>query len=337
MKNLSLIFIMLIFFTLFSCKKETQKLKPEAVASFLVKDNIFELHGEKSTDPDNDTLTYNWSTTSSKITIINGHHSIAKFNNPFLSTDETVKIVLTVSDGELQDTANVSVDIKGLSKLELWGLGINLQVETSNNKNYEWYYDQLNSGTYAGENCGPTAVTMAIKWFNESFALNPVDARNTYLQSGGWWYTSDIINYLNDKGVYNKTITLDNIGRLREQIDLGNIAILCLDMYYITYTNNTNYHINKFYMTSNTGWGHFIVIKGYKVVDSRTYYEVYDPYSMGQTYSDYSMKGKDRYYLDTDLDEATNIWWKYAIVVSKTAVKGLDQVDPAKIEHRSGR
>jgi len=38
------------------------------------------------------------------------------------------------------------------------------------------------------------------------------------------------------------------------------------------------------------------VIKGYKVVDDQTYFEAYDPYSMGATYSDHSMKGKDRYY-----------------------------------------
>lgn len=122
-----------------------------------------------------------------------------------------------------------------LSELQIWGLGLNLQSSASNNRNYEWYYDQLNTGTFANSNCGPTSVTMAIKWFNPSFALSPVDARKYYRPNGAGWFTSDIINYLNDKGVYNKTITLDNTDRLREQIDLGNIAILCLDMYYITY------------------------------------------------------------------------------------------------------
>ncbi len=330
------ILFLVVLILLFSCRKEELNLNPNAITFYLVKNDFIELHGENSNDPDNDNLTYSWSSTSNKINITNGNSATAKFCMPFLITDEKFKIVLTVSDGVSQDTANVNVDIKASNKLD-WGLGLNLQAAASNNKDYEWYFDQLNSGTYADVNCGPTAVTMAVKWFNQSFALNPVDARNTYRPSGGWWYTSDIINYLNDKGVYNKTITLDQIVRLREQIDLGNIAILCLDMYYIAYTYNNDYHINKFYTTSDTGWGHFIVVKGYKVVDNKTFYEVYDPYSMGQTYSDYSMKGKDRYYLDEDLDIATTLWWNYAIVVSKTSLKNMNQVDPAKIEHKSGR
>jgi len=124
---------------------------------------------------------------------------------------------------------------------------------------------------------------------------------------------------------------------LREQIDRGNIAILCLDVFYIRFTDIPSYHVNKYYMTTNQGCGHFIVIKGYKVVDNKTYYEVYDPNSWGITYADFTLKGKDRYYLDEDLDIATNIWWNYAIIVSGAPIKGMNTVDPSKIEHKTGR
>ncbi len=339
MKINHLTLLIFVVLTLFSCKKDNDKpnSKPKAVASYEVTNDIFRLHGEKSTDPDMNSLQYKWTTTSDIITIINGQSSIAQFINPLLPTDKTVRILLTVSDGELQDTVSLVIDIPATNMLERWGLGTTLQEEAGNNKVYEWYIDQMNTGTYSGENCGPTSVTMAIKWFNQSSTLTPVDARNTYWPNGGWWYTYDITNYLNDNGVYNCTIELDSIGMLKEQIDRGNIAILCLDMFYITYTDIPTYHVNKFYTTSSEGWGHFIVIKGYKVVDNKTYYEVYDPNSWGETYPDFSLKGKDRYYLDTDLDVATNIWWNYAIIVSGEPVKGLKTVDPSKIEHKPGR
>ncbi|PKP28064.1 MAG: hypothetical protein CVU06_00115 [Bacteroidetes bacterium HGW-Bacteroidetes-22] len=339
MKIYRLTLLLIVVFTLFSCKKDNDKPngKPKAFASYEVTDDIFRLHGEKSTDPDMNNLRYKWTTTSGNITVINEQSSIAHFINPYLPADETVRILLTVSDGELQDTVSFIVDIPATNKLERWGLGTTLQKEASNNKDYEWYLDQLNTGTYSDINCGPTSVTMAIKWFNQSSTLTPADARNTYWPNGGWWYTYDITNYLNNNGVYNGIIELDSIGMLREQIDRGNIAILCLDVFYIRFTDIPSYHVNKYYMTTNQGCGHFIVIKGYKVVDNKTYYEVYDPNSWGITYADFTLKGKDRYYLDEDLDIATNIWWNYAIIVSGAPIKGMNTVDPSKIEHKTGR
>jgi hypothetical protein len=75
-------------------------------------------------------------------------------------------------------------------------------------------------------------------------------------------------------------------------------------------------HTNKFYYTYNTGWGHFLLIKGYKQVDGNMFYEIYDPYSDHQTYTDSSLKGEDRYYLNTDITAGTNVWWQFAIVLA---------------------
>jgi hypothetical protein len=54
---------------------------------------------------------------------------------------------------------------------------------------------------------------------------------------------------------------------LRAELDKGNIAILCLDMYFIRDETKGRWHVDKFYPTANTGWGHFIVVKGYRMVD----------------------------------------------------------------------
>ncbi|HCW09139.1 MAG TPA: hypothetical protein DGG95_17420, partial [Cytophagales bacterium] len=224
-----------------------------------------------------------------------------------------------------------------------YGLGNTITKQVSNNDSYQWHFDQGNSGIYSGVNCGPTSVTMVIKWAEESFDKTPQDARNTYRSSGGWWYTSDIINYLNMYSVSNYTISLTNINLLKDKIDNGHIVILCLDMYFVNAQTNNAYHVDKFYNASTQGWGHFIVIKGYWEVDGNTFFEAYDPFTFGVTYNDNSLKGENRYYRASNLDEATNHWWDYAIVITRPGSptnqfkKDPNVVDTRVIAHRSGR
>ena len=229
------------------------------------------------------------------------------------------------------------------TQIQIYGLGNHLTASVSNDKDYEWYRDQGNTGTYSSINCGPAATTMAIKWNNPNSTLTPEDARKKYKPNGGWWYSSDIINYLNDNSVNNYTIALSDINQLKNKINNGDIIILCLDMSYVEYQTKDSYHVNKFYSASTRGWGHFIVIKGYKEVDNQTYYEAYDPYSLGVSYLDNSLKGKDRYYKASNLDVATNNWWDYAIVTPRSGVidgrilADPNLADPNRITHKSGQ
>jgi hypothetical protein len=108
-------------------------------------------------------------------------------------------------------------------------------------------------------------------------------------------------------------------------------------MYRVRSETDDEWRIDKFYATNSEGWGHFIVIKGYKVVDGNIFYEVYDPNSYGACYTDQTLKGKDRYYRSVDLDNATNTWWDYAIVISKNTGKSVKAVDVNKIKHNNGR
>jgi hypothetical protein len=182
-----------------------------------------------------------------------------------------------------------------------WGLGDSLQEKYNNDRKYEWYIDQINTGEYSSHNCGPTSVTMAIKWFNRNFNKTPQDARAVYKPNGEDWSTNDIINYLNLNHVNNITIKLDSINQLKSELRDSNIVILCVDMYYIRYTAVNNYRVDKFYYTPLT-FGHFIIIKGYLIVDNRLFYEVYDPNSWGSVYDDNTYKGKNRYYRSEDID-----------------------------------
>jgi hypothetical protein len=316
--------ILLIF--AYSCKKEEVNHPPKASVSYIQNGDTIKFNGQASSDPDNDLLVYQWHSNEPTVIIKNADKQSAYFTIPQLTENKTITITLIVNDGEFKDSSSVNIDLLANYYIKTWGLGNVLNAELSNNRDYEWYLDQMNTGTYASVNCGPTSTTMAIKWYNKDFPKTPADARNAYRSTGGWWYTSDIVNYLNDNGVNNRTINLTSIDLLKNELNAGNIIILCLDMYYITYNGNGEIRKDKFYTTTNTGWGHFIVIKGYKEVDNITYYEVYDPNSYGRKYSDTSLKGKNRYYSATDLNTATNVWWDYAIVITKSTVKskGLD-------------
>jgi len=105
-------------------------------------------------------------------------------------------------------------------------------------------------------------------------------------------------------------------------------------MNYIRISRNDQWHSDKFY-NNNVG-GHFIILKGYKLVDHELFFEVYDSNSFGTVYNDRSLKGKDRYYRFSDLDKATSIWWDYAIIVSRESSKSPIGVDTKKIIHKYG-
>lgn len=197
-----------------------------------------------------------------------------------------------------------------------------VDMQLSNDCNYAWYLDQMDTGIHNTVNCGPTSTIMVTKWFNNKFLETPMDARSRCRPTGGWWFTNDITNYLSEKNVTHGVIELGNSNnttaeRIIKELENGRVIILCVDMYYIRFETNSDLRVDKFYRTNNKGWGHFFVIKGYKVVDGEILFEVYDPNSWGSKYVDGTYKGKDRYYRDEDVFKATNIWWNYAIVVSK--------------------
>ena len=320
-----------------SCSKDEEKTNHKPVAAFSYSDEIDAYFlNNHSTDADGDVLTYQWSSDWDSINFNNSNDANPIINLPELTESKPINIKLVVNDGHLSDSVINKITLPKSTIERLYGLGIDLEGAHDNNVNYYWYLDQMNTGTYSNVNCGPTSVTMAIKWVNGDFTKTPLDARNTYRSGGGWWYTDDVVNYLNNYSVNNKTILIIDISALKNEIDVGNIAILCLDMYYIRNQVKAKWHIDKFYVTNKKGWGHFIVIKGYKIVDDETYFESYDPYSMGMKYKNDTLKGLDRYYRSADLDSAVLNWWNYAIIVSKNSLKSAQGVDITTIKHMPG-
>jgi len=213
-----------------------------------------------------------------------------------------------------------------------WGLGHFINSHASNDRNYNWYIDQSTSGNFAGVNCGPASVTMAIKWADPGFTKTALDARMTYEVSGGWWFTSDIDSYLTDNQVSHAIIALTDHADstaviLKQQLMNQQIIILCLDMNHVRAATVAMYRTDKFYATT-PAWGHFIVLKGYKITDGELFFEAYDPYSFGLENGDNTLKGMNRYYRFEDLAAACLPWWNYAFVIAKKGTTlSLDAVN----------
>ncbi|MCY6371032.1 SH3 domain-containing protein [Clostridium ganghwense] len=245
--------------------------------------------------------------------------------------------IKSVSGSKLKQSKEVSFGVRKHLEQSL-GLGKYETEYVHNDREYEWYIDQFNTGTHNYENCGPSSVTMAIKWANPSFDKTAQDARNTYRSEGGWWYTYDITNYLDKYKIENYVVEDITENSVKNQLKDGNVLILCIDSNYITYNPNKEEHVGRHY---EFGGGHFIVIKGYKVVDDKTYFEVYDPNSWGEVYENGSKKGKDRYYSSEDVRSSMDNWWPYMIVVSSNNNGGYSRersiVNTKDIKHMPGK
>ena len=179
-------------------------------------------------------------------------------------------------------------------------------------RSYEWYFDQL-----IGGDCGPTAAVMAAKWVDSSFSRTAQEVRREITpgySTTEWWYTSDIESFFIKYGIdhsIRKGVTSES---LKAQLDNGNIILLCMDTSFITRNYDSTSHFGRFY---DFAGGHFLIVKGYMTgSDGKLYFEVYDPNSFGDTYSDGTLKGKDRYYLASELVSSAVNWWDYYFIVN---------------------
>lgn len=195
-----------------------------------------------------------------------------------------------------------------------WGLGHNIEKYVSNNRDYDWYVDQWHTGLYWYENCGPASTEMVGRFHREDFGATASELRDLYRSEGGWWYGSDITKSLTLFGVEYSTISIVYSRDLIRVLDEGSVVLVNPSMEYIKMQQADYHHTGLFY---TPGTGHFIVCKGYVIVDGSTFFEFYDPWSIGETYEDGSLKGIDRYYDEKSFMKSIRKWYVGGIVVNK--------------------
>jgi hypothetical protein len=335
--------VLLCLLQVLSCKKDSnenlqQRSYSGGILSFSVSGELIDAVIDTSVNAITITLphTLNLHNIAATFTLASGIR--ATVNNAPISSgsglDFSNGIVLTVTSDDKKYSRAYRVIIQ--TDLVYFGLTGNIVAEKSIDKDYDYYRDQFDGSTYQAINCGPTVSTMAIKWADSTFAGSPAGARLDIPENGGWWFTSDVQNYLSSNGINNAIVPLSNLDSLvKVNIDNNNLMILCLDMSYVPYNGVEDQHIQKFYQTEGTGWGHFLLVKGYKQTTTNFYLEIYDPYSDLTIYKyllTKQLKGKNRYYMDGGIKAATDIWWQYTIVV---APKGQQVVTASRLHVNS--
>jgi len=200
--------------------------------------------------------------------------------------------------------------------LEEWGLGRVESKHVSLDRDYDWYVDQYEIQLGLHFNDGPATAVMAARWADKDFAKSLGDARDLYMNNRlgyiGRWTFDDIHNYLSANDIPCQFDYDISLPYMRERLDNGNILIVYITTWSISLNNNEGQRTGKYYSSfdgrrinltaARAASRHFIIVKGYRVVDGKTYFEVYDPFGAWR-YADGTPKGKDRYYL---ADEVIN-------------------------------
>ena len=343
---------LVVFCTLAGCKKDQQSQAPKLVD--------MSIEGQTAKKAMDAAFTFRFLIGDDvDITKVQTHFKLNAGNKALLNNTEVTDgsvidfseaRTLTVVAGER--SANYTIDVQ--KEWSYFGLTGTVTASKSLNKDYNFYFDQFDGSALQAINCGPTVTTMAIKWVDKSYTGTPAQARTDVPANNDWWYTNNITKYLGDHGVSNSTVMITDFDSLvKTNIDKGRLIILCLDMYLFVNYNSTDYqHTEKFYQTLAKDWGHFLLVKGYKVTTTGLYLEIYDPYSQNRLYADeFSLqvfgqqqsKGKDRYYSSSTIVQSCMKWWPYVILVAPqgqtatTAVTGGRLVHPSQIPAARGR
>lgn len=188
------------------------------------------------------------------------------------------------------------------------------EIYISNNRHYDWYIDQEHTGDANNNNCGPASAVMAAKFQNQALKTTAEEARNLYPKDNGWWSTGDISNFFTLNNIDNEIDDFDGYHEIKATIDQGDIVLVCIDTTYISANDQLNDQTGRFYGYQG---GHFLVIKGYKKIDGNFYFEVYDPNNWSELQENGTEKGLDRYYLESDLSKAIQVWWPYYFIIKK--------------------
>lgn len=196
--------------------------------------------------------------------------------------------------------------------LEAWGLGKVLTSYVNNDRYYEWYVDQGDTGRHAQNNCGPASIAMVGLWADHNFSKSTQAIRRAFRPLGGWWYADDINGALTKYKISHEVVGVEDHSALVNIIDSGYIAIINNNMGKIPFNSNAQQRTQRFYRYSS---GHYFVLKGYAVVDGKVYFEVYDSNSGGEVYADGTPKGKNRYYSAEVMLNSVVSWWPEVVVI----------------------
>ncbi len=254
---------------------------------------------------------------STKVLIDGSSVTILPWDNGY-NYEETYKLIIGDSvesdDGlKMKYTSTMPFTIK--SKVSSLGLGKTETEYVNNDKSFDWYITQDNTGKHSNVNSGPAAVAMAIKWTNSSLNKSVADIRDTYENTGLAWSISNITSYLKSSNINYSSCNDISEDSLKKQLKNGNILIVNLNPQYINYNNSSTTKIGRFHVVEGTTYT--VVIKGYKVVDGKTYFEIYDSFNSNVIGLDGSPSGKNNYYSASEVLNSLTSESIHPIIINK--------------------
>ncbi len=100
----------------------------------------------------------------------------------------------------------------------------NFEVKTViNDRDYNWFYSQHDTGPYSAVNCMPTIATMASHWYDQNSSATVEKMRDTNESTDGW-YPHELRHALD---VYNVPYTIEDatMSTITDAIDDGKIVL----------------------------------------------------------------------------------------------------------------
>lgn len=253
--------------------------------------------------------------------VVYSYDSVASFTDDDMISDYAKEAVYICYDNNIvSGVGNNEFDPKGYATKEhalimlvkLENIFKDSPIKVSNDRSYDWYIDQADTGPASNDNCGPSSAVMAAKFQNADFSLSAEDARNLYRPEGGWWYTSDIKNFFDEMLIEYELDHFDGSYELRKVLNDGDAILLCIDTSYLTELDILDNPIGKFYGYDG---GHFLIVKGYEMIGDQLYFEVYDSNNWHETNSDNIEKGINRLYPEKELSESILNWWAEYFII----------------------
>ncbi|MEW9097099.1 MAG: SH3 domain-containing protein [Clostridiaceae bacterium] len=218
---------------------------------------------------------------------------------------------------KLKEEKKVEFEIR--SENECFGLGKNETKYVTNDRPYEWYTSQYDTGKYSNNNSNVACATMALKWLKLDYNKSVEYARSTYINDGKPWDMDMLKSYLEKFGVKSRRVWMSsyetwNDKPIIDELDKGNILIFGVWVDDLEYNPNPEERVGDFHLRKGKTFStNSIIVKGYKIVDGKTYFEIYDPACEDyQRYLDGTLKGKNRYYSSEQLSKSLH--YKYFIV-----------------------
>lgn len=147
-----------------------------------------------------------------------------------------------------------------------------------NDRPYDWYVDQGQTGKFSDKNCLPSTIEMAAKWIDQSSTIKAEKLRDEYHPDGEGFYESDLTEVLSDKKFDFTRFYNVSKQNLMKELDKGNLIITCLKTEGIPQKEKTD----LFYQGSDVG--HALVIYGYvELENGETFFLNMDPLGFGLT------------------------------------------------------